>query len=807
MLGKNPGFTAIAVLTLALGIGANTAIFSVYNSIALRPFAVRDGDRVVSLLRTQRDFRGRGVFSYPDYEDVRQSSTVFTGLVAYAESRMVMSGNQTGDGGRTTPETVKVMLVSGNYFSVLGGEPALGRTFRPEEDRQGNPQPVVVLSDRFWRQKLAGNPDLIGKTLTLNDATYTVVGVAPASFLGVSMAVPDLWVPLAMTSNVIPGRGLLQGRDNGWLRVVGRLKPGISLPRAQAEMEVIAQHLQQAEKDTQAHSGLQVVPGHLLDPRESENVTAFAFLVMAAVGLLLLIACGNVANLLLARSAVRQKEFGLRVALGAGRARLLRQLLTENVMLALAGGAAGLILAGWAATFLVAVIHPPGDQAMSLDLSPDIRILGYTLGISLLTAVIFGTAPALQVSRQNPLGALREEVATFGTRLSRGRLRSILVAGQVAMSLFLLVAAGLLVRALQKAQGADPGFETKDLLVASPDLNAHGYDAAASYAFGREALVRIEGLPGVRSAAVAANAPLGTNFAISTIVVEGREPASGARLPEVDFNMVTPGFFNTLGISILRGRTFTELEFAGKARVAVINQSMAQRFWPGEDPVGKLFHQGRKSAPIEVIGVAKDTRSVYLWANHDPYFYLPLTPGETHEISFLVKTMGSSPGIARAIEDKVRGADGRLQVQVTRLDENLSNWVWPSRLGAEASSALGLLALLLASAGIYGIAAYAASQRTREFGIRLALGAQPRDIVRLMLGQGLRVAALGGAVGLVASIILSSVVSKFLYGLSALDALAFVGAILLLGVVVAAACWIPARRAMRVDPMVALRYE
>jgi macrolide transport system ATP-binding/permease protein len=530
-------------------------------------------------------------------------------------------------------------------------------------------------------------------------------------------------------------------------------------------------------------------------------------LVMTAVGLVLLIACANVGNLLLAKGASRQKEIGIRLSLGASRGRLVRQLLTESMLLSLAAGVGGVLLALWIADVLLASVHPPGLHRVALDARPDLRVLGFTLFLSVMTGLICGLAPALRSSKQELAAAVKDEWRAFGGRASKSRLRGALVISQVAVSLILLVGAGLLIRALEKAQGVSPGFEMKNVLVVSTNMQLRGYDAARAREFQRELEERLAGIPGVQSTGLARTAPLGSSFAITRISVEGHEEALGSRPALVNFNTISPGYFETLKIPILRGRSFSAQDLAQEARVAVISESLAKRYWPGEDPIGKRFNGGGASKYREVIGVAKDVRNVYLWSSDEPYLYLPLTPEEFSDMQFFVRTDHNASAVVGAIADSIRTMDSSLRVSTQRLDDNLALWIWPSQLGAALAATLGFFALFLAAAGIYAVMAYAVTQRTREIGIRMALGSQNSDLLKLLLGEGMVLVGIGAVIGLLAAAGGSRLLAKFLYGLSAVDGLAFAGVSVLLTMVALLACWIPARRAMRVDPMVALRHE
>jgi predicted permease len=520
-----------------------------------------------------------------------------------------------------------------------------------------------------------------------------------------------------------------------------------------------------------------------------------------------LVACANVANLLLARGAGRQREIGIRLSLGASRRRLVRQLLTESMLLALGGGIGGLILAVWMADLLLASIHPPGAHPLLFEVNLDFRVLGYALLLSAVTGFVCGLLPALRSSKPDLAAATKEEWSAFGHRVSKSRLRGALVVSQVALSLFLLVGAGLLLRALQKAQAVAPGFEMGNVQVVSADLQLHGYDPVRARVFQQDLAERLKTMPGVKNVALARIAPLSSSFAITRIAVQGHEPPPGTRLPAVNFNDVSADYFEALGIPIVRGRGFSEREIAQEAKVAVVSESLARRYWPGEDPIGKRFNGGGASPYREVIGVAGDVRNVYLWTSSEPYLYRPMSPADSMDMQFFVRTRGGVASMAAAIPESVRAIDRSLQVSIHPLNENLALWIWPSRMGALLSGALGFFALLLASAGIYAVMAYAVTERTREIGIRMALGSQNKEVLVLVLREGTWLVGAGVAIGLLASIGGSRLLSKFLYGLSAFDWLAFAGVSVLLTAIALVACWIPARRATSIDPVIALRYE
>jgi predicted permease len=811
MLVKSPGFTMVAVLSLALGIGANSTIFTLVNAVLLNPLPVADGERLVAVFTT--DERNRGfVFgnaampmSRPNFADYRSQNSVFTGLAAYQGLPLAYSG-------RGEPEQIVGEIVSGDFFSLLGVTPVVGRAFLPDEDQVPGEKPVTVVSHAFWQQRLGSDPGAVGKTVTLNGHAFTVVGVAPKGFKGVNaIFAPALWVPIMAHPQVTTGfvRENMDSRRALLFQAVGRLKPGVSLEQAQANLKTIADQLARTYPDDNGGRGVALLPvaQATVNPGFRQNMVRAGGLLMTVVGLVLLIACANVANLLLARASVRQREVAVRLSLGASRGRLVRQLFTEGLLLAVMAGALGLLIAYWAQGVLWAQ-RPPGINADALDLTPNPRVLGFTILVSFATALLFGLLPAFTASRPDLVAELKQR---GGPALGGNRpftLRNLLVAGQVALSLVALVGAGLFVKSLSRAQRIDPGFDQDRLSVITVNLGAQGYDEARGREFHRRMLERTASLPGVERVTLATGIPLLQGGLARTVFPEGVDPRDRKNGPLVQLNTVELGYFETMGIPIRRGRGFAETDHPDSPRAVVVNETMAKRFWPEQEALGKRFKFFGQEQWNEVVGVAADSKYNFIGEDPTPHLYLCLRQVYDPAVTLHLRAQGDPGTVLAMARGRVQELDRTLPLtNVFTYGDILHQALWAPRMGASLLAVFGFLSLLLAVIGIYGVMSYAVNQRTRELGVRMALGASQHDVLRLVVRQGLLLAAAGIAIGLALSFAASRLVANLLFDVSARDPLTFAGIPLLLAVAAFLACAHPAWRATKVDPTVALRAE
>ena len=792
---KHRNFTVAALLTLALGIGINTSIFTLLYSVAFRPLQVKNPDRVVNVYQTlegeyDRQVEGNvSLLSYPEYMNYRDRVAGVSDLAASADVRLYLGGGNV--------ERINGLMVTDNYFSLLGGGSAFGRTFFDKEfdkyRQAALPSPVAVLSYGFWQRRFGSDQSVIGTSLTLNRQRFTVLGVASRDFHGAEMGVPDVWIPLTMQPALMPDNKFLDLPNCSWLSVVGRLKDNVSLQQLQAEMQLVAAQMDQQYPGRR--SIVNVMPGSYLNfPEARSEGLPIALLVMGIVGLVLLIACANVSNLMLARAAARRKEIAVRLALGASRSRLIRLLLTESLLLAVLGGIAGLILAFALPPILLSLIPEAG---LDIDLKPNATVFAYMFLLSLITGVVFGLAPAIQSTKPNLTDALKS--TRNRPRISVPRLRNLLVIGQVAISLVLLIGAGLLVSGLQKAQSTDVGFDQKNLVIVSMDLTTQGYDEARTATFHAQLSERLQTLPGIKSVSLAEVVPFSGRRDVP-IDIEGH----GSSL-SVGQNVVSAEYFQTLGIPLRRGRQFTEEDARSGASTAVITQAMANRFYPGADPIGQRF-KDFDGTSHEIIGVVADISSRQIGKLDGPVFYTPAALAKLTGSSFVLRTNENQRGLVRAVREAALSLDKEVFVSVEALEESVRRGLEPARVGAWFSGTVSLLALLIAATGIYGMLSYLVVERTSEIGIRMALGAQRRNVLLLILSDGMKLAGIGTAIGVVIAIVLTKVMSSLLFGL-ATDALTFAAVSIGALTVALIACYIPARRATKVDPLVALRTE
>lgn len=794
MLLKTPGFTIVAVFALALGIGANSAIFSVVNTVLLHPLPYKDPDRLMMVWEdsTKHGFP-RDTPSVANYIDWRDQNQVFENMAAMAER----SFNLTGVG---EPERLDGRRVSASLFALLGVEPQLGRAFLPEEDSPGGNR-VVMLSYGLWQRRFGADKNIIGRSLTLNGESYLVTGVMPQNFQFPNNDVA-LWVPISFNKDELTNRG------SHYLQVIARTKPNISLQQVQAEMSTIGARLQQQYPDSNTDIGIEVVPLH---EQLVGDIKPALLILLGSVGFVLLIACANVANLLLARAAVRQKEVAVRAALGASRLRLLRQFLTESILLATLGGLMGLLLSFLGVYLLKAFIPANISQAKAITI--DAKVLAFTLLVSLLTGLLFGLAPATQASKVNLNDALKEGGRDSASGSQGNRIRGLLVVLEVAVSIILLIGAGLLINSFLRLCNVDPGFRAENLLTMQVVLPELKYaDLVRRSAFYDELISRIETLPGVKSAAVINNLPLYRQGNSIGIIIEGRpEPPPGEQ-PIVTTRVISPNYFRTMSIELLQGRELTKQDTANSTMVTVISETMARRYWPGEDPIGKRISAGRSESGdnwITIIGVVKDVRQFELTA--DPKSQIYLSYQQTaffYPRDLVVKTNVEPLSLASAVRNTVWEVDKDQPVSNIRTMETiLSESIARQRFSMLLLGIFAIVALVLAAVGIYGVMSYSVAQRTREFGIRIALGAKRVDVLKLAVAESLKLVLIGIVIGLSAALILTRVMSSLLFGISATDPTTFITISLLIISVAILASFIPALRATKVDPMVALRYE
>jgi macrolide transport system ATP-binding/permease protein len=806
---RSPGFFAVAFLAIALGIGVNTTILGIVNTLLLRPLPIGHSDQVVQLFTSDTHFTGRNANSYLNFLDYQKQNTVFSGMAGYTFAAMGMTR-----GGETS--NVLGQLVSGNYFDLLELRPFLGRGFLPEEDTTPNGHPVAVLSYKFWK-KLGGDRNIIGNTIALNGRAFTVIGVAPPGFTGVDVGVaPEIWAPLAMHRWIRPsGDEWFQNRRALFLSVLARVKPGVSIAVAQAQMRTVAHQLEQAYPNVNKERSVVLVPAEKAKAQGiggpgNENATQnISLLLVIAAGSILLIACANVANLLLARASTRQREMAIRLALGAGRGRIIRQLLTESLLLASIGGIGGIILAYWLGDVLISLL-PATGVPLAFDPQPDFRVIIAAVLLALLSGVIFGLAPAWQTTRWDLTHALRERATAAGAGgLNRWNLRNLLVIAQIAVSLLLLIGSALFLKSFHTAQQIDPGFRSENLVIVSIDPALAGYDQKRGGQIASEIIEQIRRDPQVRTADLGQFVPLGFGGEGRTIVAEGRDENAESNRKIANISAVTPGYFETMRIAILRGRDFNEEDGSENApKVAVISETMAKTFWPGEDAIGRRFRYYNRQGSFEVVGVARDVKAITLGETPVPMLYTPFRDLPDGGITIFIHTVGAPGPMLAEAHRVIRNIDNHISIPYEKtVAQHLAFALWPSWMGAVLLGSLGLLALVLASVGVYGVMAYSVSQRTRELGIRMALGAQSGQVLQLVLRQGMLLAGIGMVLGLLAAFGSTRLASTFLYGVNPSDPTVFIAVTSLLAAAAFAACYFPARRALNIDPVMALRFE
>jgi predicted permease len=806
ILRKSPGFTAAAVLSLALGVGINTAVFSLINAVLLRTLPVKNPEQLVV-------FNHRNDISYPMYQDLRDGNTVLSGLL----SRFTIPASMSAEG---QTERISAELVSGNYFQVLGVEALIGRTLMPDDARLPGAQPVVVLSNGFWRRRFGSDPGIIGKTIRLDGHPMTVVGITPAGFQGTEVGVsPDVRVPITMVRAMLPSSpGYVEMNNRGWtwLDLVGRLKDGISREQAESALNAFYVHAREDEvqgvlKDIPPSAKAQVLSEKLrLDPGSTgvsdlrETFSRQLWVLMAAVSVVLLIACMNVASLLLARAMARQREIAVRLALGASRVRVVRQLVTESVMLVLIATGASLVIAPWGSHMLASFL-PERRLPVVLNLEPDFRVLGFAVMVSLAAGILFGLAPALQLTRCAAAPALKAQASLSGLRGSL-TFRKVLTVAQVALSLLLVAGAGLFVRTLRNLKGLDLGYDRENVLLLDLVPLLNGYSGDQSTRFFERVIERVNKLPGVRSAGLGSMGFLELGFPRQDIHVEGRNtPRGEERVGWI--NTVSPEYFKTLGVPMLLGRSFTARDKKSAPKVAIVNQTFARQYFGGENPLGRHIGFGDTNG-IAIVGVVRDGKYKEVREKTPELVYVPFQQNVDPAMTLQVRTVGNPAKVTAAIRHELQSVDANVPIYKVRtleaqLDESLSQ----ERLVATLSSWFGAFALLLASIGLYGVLAYSVTRRTNEIGLRMALGAERGGVIWMVLREALLLVGMGVAIGVPIALVLAGSVSSLLYGLKPTDSLTISATVVLLFVVAAIASYLPARRASRVDPMVALRYE
>jgi predicted permease len=799
---KAPGFAFIAILTLALGIGANTTIFSWINSTLLNPVPGLSSPGEVMALSLGKSSDNAFPFTYPDYQAMRDGQQSFSGLAVY---NFPTPMSLTGKG---KPERAWAVLTSANYFDVLGVRPILGRTFLPGEDEKPNGSPVAVISYKLWQTHFARDPKVIGLTVDINQHRYTIVGVTPPTFQGSQTGLrSDVWVPISMQEQILPEQDLLHDHHFFWLFQLGRLKPGVSLDQAREEMTLrITREAKNYPQEHKGHNTVMVSPLWRAPFSANAIFSLLLPMLMAIAGVVLLLACANVANLMLVRSVSRRREIAIRMSLGASRWRLVRQLLIESLVLSFVGGAVAMLITLWTAGSM-ARFMPPMDFPFLLNIRADRTVLIATMVISLLTGVIFGILPALRASGEAPASVLKDESGSSSGARGKGRLAGGLVVAQISLSLLLLVCAGLFIRSFLSAQQIDPGFNPRSVFLVSFDLFPAGYKEEAGIEFDRQLMTKLAALPGVQSVALTSRVPLGFGGGSTSVKPQGYVEQANESM-EVQVGIVSPNYLKTMQIPLRNGREFTNQDTKQTQRVAIVNQDFVDRYWPHQEAIGKQVKSDLTNEFFTVVGVARNTKVNTLNEAPTPFIYLPMYQVYRPSLMITARTSGDPLSYAESVKKAVQELNGDVVIfDATTLEvrEQLASFV--QRLAGTFVGAFGLLALVLAAVGIYGVTSYTTRQRTHEIGIRMALGATRNDVLKLVLGQGLRLTLIGVGLGLALSFGLTRFLSSQLLGVTSTDLVTFLSVALLLCAVAMVACYIPARRAIHVDPLVALRYE
>jgi predicted permease len=803
---RSPAFTAAAVASLALGIGVNTAIFTLVNTLFLNPLPVERASELVAIFTV--DAKNRSPFSnllqtsFPNYLDYRDRNDVFTGLAAYSFPLPV---SLTADG---TSEQCFTEMATGNYFDVLGVKPAAGRFFGPADDRVRGASPVIVLSYKLWQRRFGGSTNIIGRTVNVNGMPFTVLGVTPEPFHGVnSLFGPDAWAPTSMSNQILPAtlRTWMEERRALVFFLAGRLKPGQSIDQARANLTVIAKSLEETYPlpNEGRSTAMRPLTEATIFPGVREGLAAGGAVLMVIAGLVLLIACSNVANLLLARATSRRQEIAVRLALGANRGRLIRQLMTESVLLGLFGGALGLLVALWSRDAIWSS-RPPFFALNLVDPEFDIRVLIFAVAVSLATGVVFGLVPALSASRADLVAAFKDQSRGSGRRRRRFGLANMLIVGQVALSLVALITAALFLRSSQQAATIDPGFDVDHVALMLVSPGQQGYDLEHSAQFFRAVSTSVSALPGVKSVSWSQNLPL-FGAGSRSVYIEGKEQDKQFAGVLTLANSVDVGYFETAGVALTKGRAFTDADRAGSVPVAVINDAMARRFWPNEDPIGRRFRFYTEKEYRQVVGVVETVKYVTLGEAPQPASYYPLQQSQNDAMVLFVRAEANPAALLKPVQQEIRKLDANVPIQNPQTVRDIINQsLWGVNLGAALLAVFGALALTLACVGLYGVMAYSVGQRTQEIGLRMALGAGQGQVMSLVLKQALTLVGTGVVLGLAGAFAVSQFIGALLFG-SAQDPVSFVTASLALIVVAAIASFLPARRASRVDPLVALR--